>query len=248
MQYYGWALQNRAALMPTREQVLRSADLVGGRARAARASWPSTTWCPTTTPSVPSPAWAAGAAASSTSRRRARCCPAMPPSPSRGSTSTPCASGGCARSGRNSGAFQAFRGTSWMPEPCRSCALREVDWGGCRCQAFALAGAAAETDPACELSPLHQAFTEVAEEESAEPAPAFVYRNPRARAPSRSWISADAAGGSRRSFACAGRAPRCVAPARFGIGLARIAPTSSAARMRLGGDPWMQPSTRPCAS
>ena len=28
VQYYGWALQNRRALMPTREQVLRSADLV----------------------------------------------------------------------------------------------------------------------------------------------------------------------------------------------------------------------------
>ncbi len=50
-------------------------------------------------------------------------------------------------------AFRRFRGTDWMPEPCRSCDRREIDWGGCRCQAFALTGDAARTDPACALSP-----------------------------------------------------------------------------------------------
>ena len=48
-----------------------------------------------------------------------------------------------------------YRGTDWMPEPCRSCERRELDWGGCRCQAFALTGDAANTDPACALSPEH---------------------------------------------------------------------------------------------
>jgi pyrroloquinoline quinone biosynthesis protein E len=52
-----------------------------------------------------------------------------------------------------SSAFERFRGTDWMPEPCRSCERREIDWGGCRCQAFALTGDAARTDPACALSP-----------------------------------------------------------------------------------------------
>ena len=52
-------------------------------------------------------------------------------------------------------AFQRYRGTAWMAEPCRSCDRREVDWGGCRCQAFALTGNAAATDPACALSPDH---------------------------------------------------------------------------------------------
>ena len=54
-----------------------------------------------------------------------------------------------------SAAFARFRGTAWMPEPCRSCEAREIDWGGCRCQAFALTGDAARTDPACALSPDH---------------------------------------------------------------------------------------------
>src|SRR5262249_33362785 len=52
-------------------------------------------------------------------------------------------------------AFNRFRGTAWMPEPCRSCVLREVDFGGCRCQAALLTGDAANTDPACGLSPYH---------------------------------------------------------------------------------------------
>jgi pyrroloquinoline quinone biosynthesis protein E len=51
--------------------------------------------------------------------------------------------------------MNAFRGTDWMPEPCRSCERRELDFGGCRCQAFQLTGDAARTDPVCHLSPDH---------------------------------------------------------------------------------------------
>jgi PqqA peptide cyclase len=51
--------------------------------------------------------------------------------------------------------FRRFRGTDWMPEPCRSCDRREIDFGGCRCQAFQLTGDAARTDPVCHLSPDH---------------------------------------------------------------------------------------------
>ncbi|GGM46973.1 SPASM domain-containing protein [Dactylosporangium sucinum] len=56
---------------------------------------------------------------------------------------------------QHSALFNAFRGTGWMPQPCRSCALRDEDLGGCRCQAFQLTGDAAATDPACRLSPHH---------------------------------------------------------------------------------------------
>ena len=77
---------------------------------------------------------------------------------------------------RESPAFQAFRGTAWMPEPCRSCEMREVDFGGCRCQAMAIAGHAAATDPACELSPHHALLQAFAEQESAAPAGRYVYR------------------------------------------------------------------------
>jgi pyrroloquinoline quinone biosynthesis protein E len=55
-----------------------------------------------------------------------------------------------------SAAFQQFRGETWMQEPCRSCDRRHEDYGGCRCQAFLLAGDAAATDPVCSLSPRHE--------------------------------------------------------------------------------------------
>ncbi len=60
---------------------------------------------------------------------------------------------------QHSAAFAAFRGEAWMREPCQSCERREMDFGGCRCQAFHLTGDAAATDPACALSPKHALIT-----------------------------------------------------------------------------------------
>jgi pyrroloquinoline quinone biosynthesis protein E len=57
----------------------------------------------------------------------------------------------------------AFRGTDWMSDPCRSCDRRELDFGGCRCQAFQLTGTAARTDPVCHLSPDHDLVARVVE-------------------------------------------------------------------------------------
>jgi len=73
-------------------------------------------------------------------------------------------------------AFERYRGTEWMAEPCRSCARREIDWGGCRCQALALTGDAGNTDPACALSPYHGAILAAVAEAAANPSADFVYR------------------------------------------------------------------------
>ncbi|HEY8613570.1 MAG TPA: SPASM domain-containing protein, partial [Roseomonas sp.] len=75
----------------------------------------------------------------------------------------------------SSEAFRRFRGTGWMPEPCRGCDRREQDWGGCRCQAFALTGDAANTDPACALSPHHH-LLDLAVREAEAAGAAFTYR------------------------------------------------------------------------
>jgi PqqA peptide cyclase len=75
-----------------------------------------------------------------------------------------------------SSAFQAFRGTAWMPDLCRTCDQREIDWGGCRCQAMALTGSAAEADPACGLSPYHAKLRGMAEAASRAAPPEFQYR------------------------------------------------------------------------
>jgi pyrroloquinoline quinone biosynthesis protein E len=76
----------------------------------------------------------------------------------------------------HSEAMNLYRGTDWMPEPCRSCAHKEEDFGGCRCQAFALTGDAAATDPACALSPRHEEIFSVASAEAATDDTGFVYR------------------------------------------------------------------------
>jgi pyrroloquinoline quinone biosynthesis protein E len=69
-----------------------------------------------------------------------------------------------------------------MPEPCRSCERREIDWGGCRCQAFALTGDAARTDPACALSPDHELLAGARGETQAA-TPGFIYRQHSATPP-----------------------------------------------------------------
>jgi pyrroloquinoline quinone biosynthesis protein E len=75
--------------------------------------------------------------------------------------------------------FNAFRGEAWMPEPCRSCDKRGIDFGGCRCQAYHLTGNAAATDPTCTLAPSH-ALIETARGEALEgEAPALRYRSVR---------------------------------------------------------------------
>ena len=74
--------------------------------------------------------------------------------------------------------MNAFRGEDWMREPCRSCPDRSKDFGGCRCQAFALTGDAAATDPACELAPDHAIIHTARATAGATGAASFVYRGP----------------------------------------------------------------------
>ncbi|MCW8195818.1 pyrroloquinoline quinone biosynthesis protein PqqE [Proteobacteria bacterium 005FR1] len=77
--------------------------------------------------------------------------------------------------------FHRFRGLDWMREPCRTCPEREIDLGGCRCQAFLLTGDASNADPVCSLSPHHHKITEAVEaaQRSADEVQTLVFRNPR---------------------------------------------------------------------
>jgi PqqA peptide cyclase len=81
----------------------------------------------------------------------------------------------------HSPAFNAFRGDEWMREPCRSCARKSIDFGGCRCQAFMLTGEAREADPVCHLSPHHHVVATILAEargDTGEPR-AYAYRRMR---------------------------------------------------------------------
>jgi PqqA peptide cyclase len=154
VQFYGWAFQNRAALLPTREQVARARDtaeqaktrLAGkidifyvlpdyyeNRPKPCLNGWGQRYLtvnpigdvlpCPTASSAIPDLHF---------ENVRGRSLDWI---------------------WRESESFNRFRGTEWMPEPCRSCPQREIDFGGCRCQAALLTGNAANTDPVCTLSP-----------------------------------------------------------------------------------------------
>ncbi len=73
-------------------------------------------------------------------------------------------------------ALGAFRGDAWMSEPCRSCDRRDIDFGGCRCQAFALTGDLHATDPACGLAPHHSLIRAARDEAERPAARSLVYR------------------------------------------------------------------------
>jgi PqqA peptide cyclase len=82
----------------------------------------------------------------------------------------------------SSSAFRHFRGEDWMQEPCKSCERRQLDFGGCRCQAFLLAGDAASTDPVCSLAPTRPrvdailSTTNAADLTSPDAKPGYLYR------------------------------------------------------------------------
>lgn len=76
-----------------------------------------------------------------------------------------------------SDAFNAYRGTDWMPSLCQSCERRDVDFGGCRCQAMAILGKADAVDPVCQKSPGRAVLDDLLEVEASQVGHApFVYR------------------------------------------------------------------------
>ena len=82
----------------------------------------------------------------------------------------------------DSAAFNAYRGTDWMADPCKSCERKTVDFGGCRCQAMALLGDANATDPVCVKSPHHGRLQDQAAAHASAEAE-LVYRSAPAKAP-----------------------------------------------------------------
>jgi PqqA peptide cyclase len=175
-QYYGWALRNRHTLMPTRAQVEHAMqemddirqryqgrlvidmvvpDYYARRPKACMGGW---------------------------GRRSLNVTPSGRVLPCHAAETIPglefwsVLDRSLAQIWQESPAFRAFRGTDWMREPCRTCQMRDIDYGGCRCQAMALVGDAAATDPACELSPSHALPRGLAERESAIPMGDYTYR------------------------------------------------------------------------
>jgi pyrroloquinoline quinone biosynthesis protein E len=159
-QYYGWGLLNRDALLPSRAQLDRATETV----EAARARLKGRVTIDYVVPDYH--AARPKACMSGWGNRFINISPAGKALPCHAAETLPdmvfpsVREMSLADVWNHSDAFQRFRGVDWMPEPCRGCDRREIDWGGCRCQAFALTGEAAATDPACEKSPDHHKVLE----------------------------------------------------------------------------------------
>jgi pyrroloquinoline quinone biosynthesis protein E len=154
-QYLGWALLNREALLPTREQLARARAVAAEARRRLRgrmeilfvtpdyyAEWPK-------------------ACMDGWGRRFIVVSPDGLALPCHAAHTLPglvfdnVRARPLAEIWTESAGFRAFRGEAWMPEPCRSCDRRAIDFGGCRCQAYHLTGDPAATDPVCALAPAH---------------------------------------------------------------------------------------------
>lgn len=176
VQYYAWALMNRASLMPTKESFLKAAKQVEEAREKYKGVIVIDAIVPDYYAKFPKPCmggWARGIVNITPSGRVLPCHAAESIKTLSFDNIKDRPLADIWLSGE---AFQAYRGTEWMKEPCRSCPRKEIDYGGCRCQAFALTGDAANTDPACSLSPLHAQWQAVAEVESHSEPPEFVYR------------------------------------------------------------------------
>jgi pyrroloquinoline quinone biosynthesis protein E len=176
-QYLGWALANRAKLLPTREQLERARaladeararlrgkmevlfvlpDYYADRPRACMDGW-GRRFIVVAPDGLVLPCHAAHTLPGLDFPRATEC--------------------SLEQAWHDGPAFQRFRGEAWMPEPCRSCDKRHVDFGGCRCQAYHLTGDAAATDPACGLAPQHGIVERAREEADVVPSSAYRYRS-----------------------------------------------------------------------
>lgn len=162
-QYYGWAFRNRAALLPTRAQIEKATEVAIAAKKRLLGKMEILFVIPdyySERPKACMHGWG---------NRHLTVNPT--------GDVLPCPTAGEIKGLRfdnvrekplgwiwaESDSFNRFRGTGWMPQPCRTCEFREIDFGGCRCQAALLTGDATVTDPACSLSPYREKLTQFVE-------------------------------------------------------------------------------------
>jgi pyrroloquinoline quinone biosynthesis protein E len=173
-QYLGWAYENRAALMPSLAQLDAARTVVAGARERLRGKMEILFVLPDYHGDLPRTCmngWGERYVVVTPDGRAMPCHAAhiLPLDfPDLRAQSL-------ASAWNDSDAFQKYRGTDYLREPCRSCDRREIDHGGCRCQAFLLTGDATAADPVCGLSPRHDLVVD-ARAAAAEAAPALTLR------------------------------------------------------------------------
>ena len=184
-QYYGWAFHNWHQLLPTREQVRRS-EAVARRYREQHGDRMKILYViPDYYADRPKPCmngWgqvflSVAPDGTATPCQGARMLPGIEfPKVTEHSL---------AWIWNESPAFNRYRGTAWMQEPCRTCPERDKDFGGCRCQAYLVTGDASRADPVCGLSPDRGAIDRMVDAVNSAPPtegsaiPELLFRNPR---------------------------------------------------------------------
>ena len=177
-QYLGWALTNRAALLPRREQLEKARTIAASARERLRGTMELLFVTPDYFGRFPK------ACMDGWGRRFVLISPEGLALPCHAAHTIPGIVFDNVRDRslgdiwRTSDGFGHFRGSDWMREPCASCDRRDIDFGGCRCQAYQLLGDAAATDPVCSLSPDHAVIENALGEVAAETP--LVYRTMKA--------------------------------------------------------------------
>jgi PqqA peptide cyclase len=169
VQYYGWALRNRPHLMPTRQQAVDAEQLVKALRVKHHGEIVIDSVIPDYFARIPKPCMGGWGA------RVLNVTPSGKVLPCHAAETIPGLEFWSVKDRAlediwlNAPAFNAYRGTDWMQEPCVSCDIKASCKGGCRCQALALTGRAEAADPVCELSPFHHELADIAAAASAAP-------------------------------------------------------------------------------
>jgi PqqA peptide cyclase len=182
VQYYGWALRNRQALLPARDQVERSIEIVEAARHRLQGRLRIDFVLPDYYAKYPKPCMNGWGHQQMLIDPSGRVLPCHAAAVLPGLEFSSARESGLRWIWEHSPAFNRFRGESWMPEPCRTCDRRTRDFGGCRCQAFLLAGDAVATDPVCILAPAHHVVEDALQHANARngsegsASPAWAYR------------------------------------------------------------------------
>jgi PqqA peptide cyclase len=184
-QYLGWALKNRTALLPTREQIERARTVAADAKARLRGTMEVLFVTPDYYAEYPKSCmegWGRRFIVVNPEGLALPCHLAhtIPELRFDHVTQRPLAD-----IWHHSSGFNRFRGDAWLPDPCRTCERRTIDFGGCRCQAFHVTGNAGKTDPACSLAPDHHYIESTRSEASHEAAMPiqFEYRTGRGFSP-----------------------------------------------------------------
>jgi PqqA peptide cyclase len=175
-QYYGWAFRNRAALLPTRGQLAAASAVVAWQRKRLLGRMRILFVTPDYYSDRPKPCMDGWGSRYLTVNPTGEVLPCPTAKEIKELRFDNVRERGLDWIWNESAAFNRFRGMEWMPLPCRECEFREVDFGGCRCQAALLAGDAGVTDPSCSLSPYRKRLTEFIESAQSSSPPEFEYR------------------------------------------------------------------------